>query len=100
VALLRVAVARAPEDEAEYLYEEEQVEAELNLAVDQVLRGICESVLNPIHVAFVQFVEAILVLPSSTFLSNWLCLLWLLFLTAVETNPRPQSAVRKLYYRG
>ena len=51
-------VAQAPVVEAEYQYEGEQQEGELNLVADRVLRGIYESDLRPIHVVPVELVEA------------------------------------------
>ena len=73
------AVAQAPTDAAEYRYEGEPVEAELNLAADPVLRGIYESDLRLIRVVPVELVEVFAASVSSTFRSNRFCLLCLSF---------------------
>ena len=98
LGLLRVAVAQAPAVEAEYRCETQQVEAELSLAADPVLRGIYESDLRPIPVVPVELVEAFVASVSSMFRSNRFCLLCLSFSTAAETKLRRQSAVRKVSY--
>ena len=54
------AVAQAPVVEAEYQYEREQAEAELNSAADPALPGICESDPRRIRVACVELVEVFL----------------------------------------
>jgi len=92
-------VAQAPVVEAEYQYEGEQAEAELNLAADPVLRGIYESDLRRIPVVPVELVEAFVASVSSTFRSNRFCLLCLPLSTAAETKLRQQLAERKVDYR-
>jgi len=91
-------VAQAPVVEAEYQYEGEQGEGELNLAADPALREIYESGLRPIRVVPVELVEALVASVSWTFRSNRFCLLCLSFSTAAETKLRQQSAVRKVSY--
>ena len=93
------AVAQAPVVEAEYQYEAEQAEGELNLAADPVLQGIYESDLRPIPVAHVECVEVFVASVSSMFRSNRFCLLCLSFSTAAETKLRQQLAERKVDYR-
>ena len=66
-------VAQAPVVEAEYQYEGQQEEVELNLAADPALRGIYESGLRPIPVVPVELVEAFVASVSSTFRSNRFC---------------------------
>ena len=91
-------VAQAPVVEAEYQYEGQQEEAELNLAADPALRGIYESDLHRIPVAPVELVEVSVASVSSMFRSNRFCLLCLSLSTAAGTRPRRQSAVRKVSY--
>jgi hypothetical protein len=93
------AVAQAPVVEAEYQYEGEQAEGELNLAADPALQGIYESDLRRIPVAHVELVEVFVASVRSMFRSNRLCLLCLSFSTAAETKLRQQSAKRKVDYR-
>ena len=93
------AVAQAPVVEAEYQYEGEQAEGELNLAADPVLRGIYESDLHRIPVARVELVEVFVAPVSSMFRSNRFFLLCLSFSTTAETKLRQQSAERKVDYR-
>ena len=100
VVLLLVAAARAPVVEAEYRYEGEWGEGELNLAVDRVLPEICESDLRRIPVAPVEQVEVFVTSVSSMFRSNRFSQLCLSFWTAAETDLRQQSAVRKVDSRG
>jgi len=92
-------VAQAPVVEAEYQYEGEQEEAELNLAADPVLRGIYESDLRRIPVVPVELVEVFVVSVRSMFRSNRFCLPCLLLSTAAETKLQRQSAARKGDYR-
>ena len=89
-------VAQAPVVEAEYQYEGQQEEAELNLAADPALRGIYESDLHRILVARVELVEGLVASVSSTFRSNRSFLLCLSFSTAAETKLRQQSAEGKV----
>jgi hypothetical protein len=96
---LREAVAQAPTVEAEYQYEGEQAEGELNLAADPVLRGIYESDLRPIPVASVELVEVVVASVSLMFRLNRFCVPCLLLSTAVETKLRQQSVERKVDYR-
>jgi hypothetical protein len=91
-------VAQAPVVEAEYQYEGQQEEAELNLAADPALRGIYESGLRPIPVVPVESVEAFVASVSSTFRSNRFCLLCLSLSTAAETKLRQQLAGKKVSY--
>ena len=98
LGLLRVAVVQAPPDEAEYQYEGEQAEAELNLAADLMLQGIYESDLRPIRVVSVEFAELFAASVSSAFRSNRFCLLCLSLSTAAETKLRRQSAEGKVSY--
>jgi hypothetical protein len=92
-------VAQAPVVEAEYQYEGEQAEAELNLAADPVLRGIYESDPRRIRVVPVELVEAFVASVRSMFRSDRFCLLCLPLSTAAETKLRQQSAERKVDYR-
>ena len=91
-------VAQAPVVEAEYQYEGEQEEAELNLAADPVLRGIYESDLRPIRVVPVELVEVFAAWVRSMFRLNRFCLLCLPLSRAAETKLRQQSAVKKVSY--
>jgi len=84
--------------EAEYYYEGEQAEGELNLAADPALRGIYESDLNRIPVARVELVEVFVAPVSSMFGSNHSFLLCLPLSTTAETKPRRQLAERKVDY--
>jgi hypothetical protein len=92
-------VAQVPVVEAEYQYEGEQEEAELNLAADPVLRGIYESDLRRIPVVPVELVQVLAASVRSMFRSDRLCLLCLPLSTAAETKLRQQSAERKVDYR-
>ena len=91
-------VAQAPVVEAEYQYEAGQAGAELNLAVDRVLRGIYESDLHPIRVVTVELVEVFVASVRSAFRLNRFCLLCLSLSIRAETKPRQQLAVRKVSY--
>ena len=93
------AVVQAPVVEAEYQYEEEQVEEELNLAADPALRGIYEFDLSRIPVARVELVEVFVAPVSSMFRSNRSFLLCLSFSITAETKLRQQLAERKVDYR-
>ena len=95
VALLRVAAGRARAVEAEYRYEGERVEGELNLVADPVLRGIYEPDLRRIPVAPVELVEVFVASVNSMVYRNRSCLVCLPFSTAAETKRRQQSAARK-----
>ena len=88
--LAREVAARARAVEAEYRYEGEQAEGELNLAADLMLRGIYESDLRPIRVVPVELVEVLAASVSSGFRSNRFCLLCLSLSTAAETKLRQQ----------
>ena len=98
VALLLVAAARAPPVEAEYQYEGEQQEGELNLVADRVLRGIYESDLRRIPEVPVELAEVFPASVRSMFRLNRFCLLCLWLSTAAETKPRQQLAVKKVSY--
>jgi len=97
-ALLPVAAALAPAVEAEYRYEGEQEEAELNLAADPALRGIYESDLRRIPVVPVELVEVFAASVRSMFRSDRSCLICLPLSTAAETKLRQQLAVKKVSY--
>jgi len=97
-ALLPVAAALAPAVEAEYRYEGEQEEAELNLAADPALRGIYESDLRRIPVVPVELVEVFAASVGSMFRSDRSCLLCLSPSKAAETKLRQQLAVKKVSY--
>jgi hypothetical protein len=94
------AAARARAVEAEYRYEGEQAEGELNLTADRVLRGIYEFDLHPIRVAPLGLVDVFVALVSSMFRPNRFCLLCLSLSTAAETKLRQQSAEGKVGCRG
>jgi hypothetical protein len=91
-------VAQAPVVEAEYQYEGEQEEAELNLAVDPALRGIYESDLRRTPVVPVELVEVFAASVRSMFRSDRACLICLPLSTAAETKLRQQLAVKKVSY--
>jgi len=93
------AVGQAPVVAAEYQYEGEQREGELNLAADPGLREIYESDLRRIPVAPVESVEVFVASVHSMLCPNRLCLLCLSLSTAAETKLRQQSAARKVDYR-
>ncbi len=97
---LREAVAQAPAVEAEYRYEAEPAEAELNLRADPALRGIYESDLRPIPAAPVELVEVFGVLVMPTFRLIRFCSLCSLPSTAAEIKLRPQSEEEKVDYLG
>jgi len=88
-----------PVVEAEYQYEGEQEEAELNLAADPVLREIYESDLRRIPVVPVELVEVFAASVRSMFRSDRFCVLCLPLSTAAETKLQQQSAERKVDYR-
>ena len=67
-------VAQVPVVEAEYQYEGEQEEAELNLAADPVLQEIYESDLRRIPVVPVELVEVFAASAGSLVCSNRSCL--------------------------
>ena len=92
------AVVQARVVEAEYQYEGEQAEGELNLAADPVLREIYESDLHRIPVARVELVEVFVAPVNSMFRSNRSFLLCLSFSTTAETKLRRQLAERKVDY--
>ena len=92
------AVVQARVVEAEYQYEGEQAEGELNLAADPALREIYESDLNRIPVARVELVEVFVAPVNSMFRSNRSFLLCLSFSTTAETKLRRQLAERKVDY--
>jgi hypothetical protein len=92
-------VAQVPVVEAEYQYEGEQEEAELNLAADPVLQEIYESDLRRIPVVPVELVEVFAASGRPMFRSDRFCLLCLPLSTAAETKLRQQSAERKVDYR-
>ena len=98
LGLLEV-VAQAPAVEAEHHYEGAQVEGELTLAADPVLRGIYESDLHRIPVAHVELGEVFVASVSSMFRPARFCLPCLLSSTAIEIRPRQQSAERIVDYR-
>ena len=89
----------APSVEEEYRCEAQRAAAELSLAVDPVLQGICGSDLRPIAVAPVELVEVFVASVSSMFRLNRFCLPCLLLSTAAETKLRQQLAERKVDYR-
>ena len=91
-------VAQAPVVEAEYQYEGQQEEAELNLAADPALREIYESDLRRIPVVPVELVEVFAASVRSMFRSDRFCLLCLPLSTAAETKLRQQLAVKKVGY--
>jgi hypothetical protein len=92
-------VGRAPIVEAQYQYEVQQAEEELNLSADPVLQEIYESDLRRIPVAPVELVEVFVAPVRSMFRSNRFCRLCLSPLTAAETKLRQQSAERKVDYQ-
>ena len=96
---LREAVAQARVVEAEYQYEGEPREGELNLAADPALPRICESDLRRILVAPVELVEAFVEWMNPVFRLTHFCELCSPLLTAVETELRQQSAEGKGGYR-
>jgi hypothetical protein len=94
------AVAQVPAAEAEYRYEGEPAEAELNSAAGPALREIYESDLRPIPAAPVELVEVFVASVSSVFRLSPVCLPCLRLSTAVETKLPLQSAEGKVGYRG
>jgi hypothetical protein len=93
------AVGQVPVVGAEYQYEGEQGQGELNLAADLGLREIYESDLRRIPGAPVESVEVSVAWVHSMFRSNRFCVPCLSLSTAAEKKLRPQSAKGKVGYR-
>ena len=96
---LRQAVAQARAVEVEYRHEGEQVQGELNLAADPVLREIYESDLRPILAASVELV-AVFVGPAIPMAFRLAPFCFCSALSIVTETTLPQrSAERKVDYR-